>query len=264
MTGTALEAASPVELVRAMAIRFAHPGGDYHTYDVSADGQRILVMQRVLANDVPTAQLAVLLSRLRPVAYSHDEHLYKPGVAPRPRRLPAVHRAEHQVAQGEHLQLGAIGLATGSVTGVDYVARAVGHWLGSPVWLTRVVTLGLGAWALWSPARRARLAEVLGPLAEAFFMQLESAHAALALLDAAAAAVEPVDTIECRIAEVLVRHSHDGPLLAKEIQYGLSSCDPALRHVPTIDELRAVLNESPCFEERPRWRYNLGHGYVRA
>ena len=56
ITGTALEAASPQEVIRAMALRFSHPGGDYHTYDLSADGQRILVMQRVITNDVQTGQ----------------------------------------------------------------------------------------------------------------------------------------------------------------------------------------------------------------
>lgn len=216
------------------------------------------------ASDVPTAQLAVLLSRLRPVTYSHDEHLYKPGVAPRPRHLPAIRGAEQQVAQGEYLQLGAVGLTAGSVASVDYVGRAVGHLLGSPVWLTRLVTAGLGAWALWSPARRAGLARMLSPAADAFFNQLKHVSEALALLDSASAAVPPLDTIECRIAEVLVRHANEAPLLAKEIQDGLITCDPALRQVPTIHGLRAVINESACFEESPRWRYGLGHRYVRA
>ena len=50
-TGGALEAASPQEVVRVMAIRLPHPGGDYQTYDVSPDGQRFLVMQRILTTD---------------------------------------------------------------------------------------------------------------------------------------------------------------------------------------------------------------------
>jgi len=216
------------------------------------------------ASDVPTAQLAVLLSRLRPVTYSHDEHLYKPGVAPRPRHLPAVRGAEHQVAQGEYLQVGVLGLTAGSVASVDYVGRAVGHWLGSPVWLTRLVAVGLGAWALWSPARRAGISRLLGPVAEAFFEQLEHVSEALVLLDSASAAVPPLNTIECRIAEVLVRHANEGPLLAREIQDRLSTCDPAWRQVPTIQKLRSVINESPCFEESPRWRYSLGHRYVQV
>lgn len=237
--------------------------GDLFNDHPLVDGVRTIRSGRG-ASDVPTAQLAVLLSRLRPVAYSHDEHLYKPGVAPRPRRLPVVRGAENQVAQGEHLQVGAVGLTTGSIAGVDYVARSVGSWLGSPVWLTRAILLGIGAWALWSPARRAALARVLGPVGEAYFTQLAAVGEALALLDAAAAAVEPEDGIECRIAEVLVRQAHDGPLLAKDIQDGLTSCDPGLSEVPTINELRALLSATPCFEEGPRWRYSLGHRYARA
>jgi Tol biopolymer transport system component len=52
--GGAVEAASPQEVVRAMAIRFAHGGGDYHTFGVSPDGQHLLVMQRVLTTDAAT------------------------------------------------------------------------------------------------------------------------------------------------------------------------------------------------------------------
>lgn len=35
--------------------------------------------------------------------------------------------------------------------------------------------------------------------------------------------------------------------------------DRALVDVPTITELRSVLDRAPCFEERPQWRYRLGH-----
>lgn len=216
------------------------------------------------ASDVPTAQLAVLLSRLRPVTYSHDEHLYKPGVAPRPRTLPSVRGAENQVAHGEHLQVGAFGLTAGSAAGADYVARTIGHWMGAPAWLSRLVLLGLGTWVFWSPARRAAAARTFRPAIEFYFAQLEMVSEALVLLDAAAVAAEPLDSVECRIAEVLVRQAGEGPLLATEIQDSLRTCDPSLVHVPTIDELRSVLNQSPCFEERPRWRYNLGHRYARA
>lgn len=236
--------------------------GDLFAEHPLVDGVRTVRSGRG-ASDVPTAQLAVLLSRLRPVTYSHDQHLFKPGVAPRPKQLIAVHGAENQIAQGEHLQLAAMGLTAGSVAGVDFVARTIGHGLGSPVWLSRLIAVGLGTWVLWSSDRRAAIARVLSPAVEAFFTQLEHVSKALVLLDSAAAAVEPLDTIECRIAEVLVRHAHEGALLAKEIQAGLTICDAAFTDVPTIDELRAVLNAKACFEELPRWRYNLGHRYVR-
>jgi hypothetical protein len=236
--------------------------GDLFADHPLVDGVRTVRNGRGVSG-VPTAQLAVLLSRLRPVTYSHDEHLYKPGVAPRPRNLPSVRGAEHQIAPGEHLQLGAMGLTTGSVIGVDYVARRIGAWLGSPVWLSRVIAVGLGTWALWTPERRAAVGRVLGPMVEAFFVQLERVSDALAQLDAAASDVEPLDAIECRIAEVLVRRGHERPMLAGEIQSELTVCDPTFVDVPTIDELRAVLTVNACFEEGPRWRYGLGHRYGR-
>jgi Tol biopolymer transport system component len=46
-TSGAIEAASPQEVVRNLALRLAHSGGDYHTFAVSPDGQRFLVMQVV-------------------------------------------------------------------------------------------------------------------------------------------------------------------------------------------------------------------------
>ena len=107
-----------------------------------------------------------------------------------------------------------------------------------------------------------RLLAYLGRWSRELFTEIERVSQALDLLDGAAAAVEPVDAIECRIAEVLVRHVHEGPLLAREIQDGLTSCDPPLVDVPTAqEELLAVLDASPCFEEGPRWRYMLGHRY---
>jgi Tol biopolymer transport system component len=51
-----LEVASPLEVIRAMAIRLSH-GSDYHTYDVSPDTKRFLVMQRVNTGDASTGAI---------------------------------------------------------------------------------------------------------------------------------------------------------------------------------------------------------------
>jgi len=40
-----------------MAVRLSHPGGDYHTFGVSPDGTRFLVMQRVMTSDAATGAL---------------------------------------------------------------------------------------------------------------------------------------------------------------------------------------------------------------
>ncbi len=43
--GGAIESATPSEIVKMMALNMPHNGGDYHTYAISADGQRILYHQ---------------------------------------------------------------------------------------------------------------------------------------------------------------------------------------------------------------------------
>jgi len=251
----------------AFETRFVSDIGFVHMGDMFAEHPLVMGVRTVRSgrgtSDAPTAQLAVLLSRLHPVVYSHDEHLYKPGVAPRPRHLPVVRGAENQIAQGEHVQLGAIGVTVGSVAGVDYLARTVGGLFGSPTWLSRLVALGLGAWTLLSPEHRAAAGRILVPIGEALLWHLERTYEALTLLDSSCAAVEPSGSIEARIAEALVRRAKDGPLLAKEIQHELTLCDPSLVDVPTIEELRAVLSIEPCFEVGPRWRYSLGHRSAR-
>lgn len=215
------------------------------------------------ASDVPTAQLAVLLSRLRPVAYSHDQHLYKSGVAPRPASLPSVRGAEHQVSTGEHIQVGALGLGAGSVAGVDYIARTIGNWLGLQTWLTRALTIGAGVFLLSSPHRRHAIGKRLTPVAEFVFEQIVRAQDGLRLLDTHAVNVDLSESIEARIAETLVVRARTGPLLAREIQDQLRSCDPSLLDVPSTGALRALLDEASCFEEGPRWRYSLGHRHAQ-
>jgi Tol biopolymer transport system component len=71
VSGTALVPGTPSEAVRVLAIRIGH-GADYHTFDVSPDGQRFLTMQRVLTSDaagggqfgpeVPTPGLTVAMN----------------------------------------------------------------------------------------------------------------------------------------------------------------------------------------------------------
>jgi hypothetical protein len=216
------------------------------------------------ASDVPTAQLAVLLSRLSPVAYSHDEHLYKSGVAPRPRHLSSVESAERQVAQAEHVQVGVAGVGAGAIVGIDYVARTVGGTLGSPPWLSRLLCLGAVAVMLRGPKRRQALGRVGVPLGRLLFEQIERSHEGLRFLDEHAVTVEASDTVEARVAEALTVSVRSSPLLAHEVQDALRTCDPTLVDVPTVRELRTVLSTTPCFEERPRWRYTLGHRYEQA
>ena len=56
-TGGSIEAGSPKEAIRLLALRYAHAGSDYHTYGVSADGQRFLSFQQVITGATATAQI---------------------------------------------------------------------------------------------------------------------------------------------------------------------------------------------------------------
>jgi serine/threonine protein kinase/Tol biopolymer transport system component len=55
--GGSVEAGTPIEALRFLAVRFPHTGSDYHTYGVSADGQKFLAFQRVLTSSSATAQI---------------------------------------------------------------------------------------------------------------------------------------------------------------------------------------------------------------
>jgi Tol biopolymer transport system component len=55
--GGSIESGTPKEALRMLALRYLHPGTDYHTYGVSHDGQRFLAFQRVLTTAAATAQI---------------------------------------------------------------------------------------------------------------------------------------------------------------------------------------------------------------
>jgi hypothetical protein len=54
-SGSAFEPESPKEIVRIIALNIPHSGGDYQTYAVSADGQRILMVQYAGTAGAPAA-----------------------------------------------------------------------------------------------------------------------------------------------------------------------------------------------------------------
>mgnify|MGYP001594815973 CR=1 FL=1 len=56
--GAAFEPESPKEIVRIIALNYPHSGGDYQTYAVSADGQRILMVQFAGTGNAPAAAVA--------------------------------------------------------------------------------------------------------------------------------------------------------------------------------------------------------------
>lgn len=56
-SGGSIVAGIPREVIRFLALRYPHTGADYHTYGVSADGQRFLAFQRVITTASALGQL---------------------------------------------------------------------------------------------------------------------------------------------------------------------------------------------------------------
>jgi eukaryotic-like serine/threonine-protein kinase len=61
-TGGSIEAGTPTEVIRLLALRYAHSGADYQTYAVSDDGQRFLAFQRVITGGAASTQILPELS----------------------------------------------------------------------------------------------------------------------------------------------------------------------------------------------------------
>lgn len=216
------------------------------------------------APDAPTAQLAVLLSRTRPIVYAHDKDLYKPGVAPRPNTLVAVEAVHGNVEEG-HATIGAGNAALYSAGYGSYgLAVGVERLLGLPKWVTY---LGLGTaigWLFTSPERRRTIVGAATRVIEHVATALESASDGLAILEGAACPVTPNDALQCRIAEVLAfEYTGADGLLAKEIQAAISA-SPSDASAPSVRAIRAAIATAPCFVEGSRWRYQLGRTYRRA
>jgi hypothetical protein len=56
-SGTTFEPGKPQQVLIVPTLNMAHSGGDYHTYDVSPDGQRFLIAQYVVSTGTATGQL---------------------------------------------------------------------------------------------------------------------------------------------------------------------------------------------------------------
>jgi hypothetical protein len=216
------------------------------------------------ACDAPTAQLAVLLSRVHPVNYSHDRHLRKTGVAPRwLHEVDAAHQAEGQVAHSEQIYIGTAGLGGLTLAGFDKLVVRIGSLIGISPLLSRMTAIaGLGVVVAKRPDLRQKVGRALNPLLQHFLDQHGRMANGLELLELSAVDVEVSDSIESKIAEVLVRHGGGEAMLVPEIRGYLATEVQMGENAPSVAELRRLLKKTPCFEEGPRWRYRLGHQYV--
>lgn len=208
------------------------------------------------ASDVPTAQLAVLLSRLHPIVFAHDKHLRRPRVAPRTELLRAARGAEGVVQLGEGTVMSlTAGLGGGGYL-LDQAVTRFGAAFGVGPWWSRVMLGALGAWLLADRERRAWIGQHAAPVLDFVGSQLENAGEALNILAAAAAPIAPRGDLPARMAEVFVRVlARRGPVLARDVQDALvlHEDDSEL-----LSEIRMALQSQPCFVEGPRHHYSLG------
>jgi hypothetical protein len=202
------------------------------------------------ASDVPTAQLAVLLSRVGVVVYSHDIHLRRTGLAPLAERLSEVTSAEEELAHDDRLRVGFGILTIGGVRAVGRVVQAVSTAARISPWIVRGLLAGAAVAALMSPRLRERALERLDPVIESIGEYAERVGVSRATIEAVVVEQETEHAIETRIAEAFVRYVDRSPMLAGELL--------------TAQALREVLNASSCFVEASRWRYSLGQAYEQA
>jgi hypothetical protein len=213
------------------------------------------------ADDAPTAQLAVLLSRTSPLVYSQDHALFDAGLAPQSPHFQAVVTAGRQIEPADASPQGVSYLGAGAVWAVDGAARRAAGVLRVPDWVTRLAVAGGMVWLLVDQGRRAKVMKALTPVGKFLERQMEEAASGLALLAGSATHVAADERVECRIAEMFARRPDDSSLLATEIHDELAAAAAHVGQAPTLNEVRCALTTASCFVEAPRQRYRLGCKY---
>jgi len=216
-------------------------------------------VRKIDPSDAPTAQLAVLLSRLHPIIYARDHSLWKPRLAPPPAQFLAVLTAGRDLDLSESTMNGMSYVGAAIVVVVDGATNRAAALLQIPRWVPKLAVVGGAAWYFIGKERRDKVMNALKPVGKFLLQQAELASRAIEVLSAAVANVPEDERLECRFAEVLAECG-DERLLAREIQERIGlriGSSPA----PTIKKIREVVTSSPCFVEGPRYRYRLGRNY---
>lgn len=223
------------------------------------DEPSVALVREIDPKDAPTAQLAVLLSRLHPIVYAHDNSLWRPGIAPHPLHFQAVLAAGRDLESTEATAKGVTYVGAGIAWGVDGATNIAAALLKVPRWVPYLVLAGGLVWYLIGEERRDKAIKTVKPVGDFLLEQAKLASNSIEVLAAAVANVPTDDRLECRIAELSVEASDGARLLAKEIQERVSGRWPSIS-TPTIPMIRSVLVK-PCFVEGPRYRYRLGQQY---
>lgn len=215
-----------------------------------------LAVRRRDASVAPTAQLLVLLARTSPIIYTNDQDLWKAGLAPSKKNLNKI-ADSHKEFDETQSSLEAISNSTFFfVAGAGVVVDSVASAVRVPKWLGRIATIGVIGWGVANSGRRKKVMEVLTPALEHFSFLIQKSENAKIILATGVPPLDSIDSLEQMIAEILVPHSFSLGLLAREIQDELRIKN--LPNVPSIEEIRGLVRDSPCFVEPRRFRYRLG------
>ena len=253
--------AQPVEYRRVFEQRFLPRITFVDVRGMFVDAEATQAVHAIDPHDAPTGQLAVLLSRTRPIVYSHDRSLWKPNLAPAPASFQAVLTAGFQADSSENLTEGFTYVAGGVVWAFDGVARGAAGMLRVPRWVPWLVLVGGAFWYFLGKGRRDRVVDALRPVGQLLHRQAEISANAIATLADAIADVEPDGRLECRIAEVLAKLPDDESLTAAEIQERMTRGFGPPFELPSPGEMRTLIRELPCFVEGPTGRFRLGRTY---
>ena len=207
------------------------------------------------ASDAPTAQLVVLLGRTHPRVFGRDISLREPGIAPQQGELQNIVDAARDLDEANISIEAVSGSATLALVGADAVSTAVADFLGVSKWATRLIGIAGLTYFLVSPERRERVAQILAPAVELVAERMNAGISAVPRLASAVPPVQSIDSLQQRIAEILVVDRSSSGLLAREIRDALKLPDPEMH--PSIPELRHLMNGMPCFTVN-RWRYQVG------
>lgn len=225
---------------------------------VTVDASEIVDPQ-VLAitdpDDVPTGQLAKLIAPC--IVFSEDRHLRLPGLAPADWR--AVAQFAVDVVEGATGQRVTANAATLPLQGGVELIKFLGRRTGLSPWLIGGIVAGGAVLLLKDPERRKTVSKYVIPVLEAYGKQFERAmvqeQRGLAGLGEVILPSPAVPTSKQQVAIVMARQRE--PLLAKEIQAKILGHFPG-ELVPTITEVRTVLDDGPEFIQPERYRWQFG------
>lgn len=203
--------------------------------------------------DVPTAQLAALVSLAECVVYSHDKHLRGPKIAPAV--LEPVVEASRVASVGDAIaEVAFMGGTVGAFLLTETVGLAA-KTLRTPKLVAWSALAVLIAIALADEQKRNSIGKRFAPAGKVIASSWLAGEDAKLLLRAAAITGPPAPPLECWIAMVLV-HSRR-PLLVREIREEFGLLNKTLP-LPNEQRVRALLGSLPCFVEAQPHRWRLG------